>query len=333
MSETGDWEPAPEWKGHDFSAAYAGYDKHVGRSYDDAKASDKTVDDLVPVSLATDSESPMVIAIDVTGSMGEWPKVMFSKLPYLEMEAKEYLGSTMQISWAGVGDVFSDQYPLQVRPFTSGPDLKTRMEELVIEGNGGSNYHESYDLAALYYARNVNMPKAVRPIFIFIGDEGLYEQADKAGAAKWSRVNLSARLPLEQIVNELQQKFSVYVIRKPYGSHYDRRRGTDAPSAQDQTIHKQWVELLGADHVVMLPDASRVVDVIFGILAKETGRVGYFKNELADRQTPTQVNTVMTALTSIHKLPHKTLKKLPGPAGASVTRGRKADADDSVSLL
>jgi hypothetical protein len=71
-------------------------------------------------------------------------------------------------------------------------------------------------------------------------------------------------------------------------------------SSQDREIRDRWVELLGADRVVDLPEAGRVVDVIFGILANETGRFADFKEEIEGRQTPEQVATVYKSLKSIH---------------------------------
>ncbi|MFX5476466.1 hypothetical protein ABTD55_21345, partial [Acinetobacter baumannii] len=85
-------------------------------------------------------------------------------------------------------------------------------------------------------------------------------------------------------------------------------------------IRRQWEKLLGDDHVVMLPEASRVVDVIFGILAKETGRVDYFTKELTDRQDPDQVTTVMK---SLHKVTGKSPSK-KSTAGKSITRSKRS---------
>jgi len=295
MSESGDYNPG-HWVDYDFKSAKKSYDKHVGRSYDDAKSSGKSKEDLVSASLETLSEAPLVIACDVTGSMGEWPAVIFSKLPYLELEGQEYLGKTMEISFAAIGDVYSDNYPLQARPFTAGKKLKDRLEELVIEGNGGGQTSESYDLCAIYYARNVKMPKAKRkPVFIFIGDEGLYDFVDRDSATEYG-INLKQRVSTEEVMNELKKKFSVYLIRKPY----DTSSGRDGMSRTDMKIYKQWEELLGADHISMLPKPDRVVDVIFGILAKETKRIDYFHEEITGRQKPEQVEAVIEALKDVH---------------------------------
>jgi len=322
MSEAGDYDPGP-WRGYDFKSARKRYDRHVGRSYDDARRSRKPKKDIWVPSLTTNSESPLVIACDVTGSMGDWPATIFSKLPYLDLEGKEYLGKDMEISFAAVGDAYSDDYPLQVRQFTSGKGLEKKLKELIIEGNGGGQTNESYDLCALYYSRNVEMPNAIHPIFIFIGDEGLYDFIDNDQAKEYAGVSLGQRISSKQIIKDLQSKFSVYLVRKPY----DVNRG-DGMSDVDKKIYKQWESYLGADHISDLPEAGRVVDVIFGILAKETSRVDYFEDELRGRQTEEQARTVMKALDTItspkkSRKPHK---------GYSIMK-RKAKGAKSKSLV
>lgn len=328
MAETSDYDPG-DWKGYDFKSARAVYDAHVGRSYSDAKSNKVDPSTLLPSEVETESASPLVIVTDHTGSMGNWTATIFSKLPYLDLEGKEYLGDNMEVCFAAIGDINSDDYAFQVRPFTSGKDLDAELKKLVIEGKGGSNYVESYDVAAAYFAHNCKMPKGINPILIFIGDEGLYANLNVEDAEKWASLKVQKRLELHEIFAELKKKFSVYLIRKPYGSGYVN--GGDTLSPRDQAIEKQWNELLGADHVVMLSDAGRVVDVIFGILAKETGRVDYFHKELKDRQRPDQVKVVLKSLVSIHE-PAKSLKKLPAH-GRSITRGHNDDDSPATKPL
>lgn len=325
MSEAGDWDPGP-WKGHNFKSAKKKYDVHVGRSYGDAVKKSVNPDKLVPPDLHTDSNAPLVIACDVTGSMGESPATIFSKCPYLDLEGKEYLGDDLAISFAAIGDAYSDNYPLQVRPFAKGLDLKKRLEELIIEGGGGGQSMETYDLAALYYATHVEMPNALNPIFVFIGDEGLYEFVDKAQAKRWTRTTLEKRMSYKEVLQALQQKYAVYCIRQPYS-----KTGTDKMSATDKKIHKQWADVLGEDHMAFLPDATRIVDVIFGILAKETGRVKYFQEEITQRQTPKQVNTAMKGLKTILGLPAPSSKRKKA-SGKSVTTKKKSTTKKSLAL-
>ena len=330
MSEAWDFDPGP-WKGHDFKSARNQYDVHVGRSYQDAVSKSIDPSGLVPDSIATDCKAPLVVACDVTGSMGESPATIFSKCPYLDIESKEYLGDDFEISFAAIGDAYTDDYPLQVRSFARGTELKKKLKELVVEGGGGGQSRESYELAALYYARHVSMPKAINPIFIFISDEGLYDFVDKQQAKQWTHTTLSKRMSFEQVFAALKRKFAVYAIRQPY-----QKTGKDSMSEADKRIHKQWASVVGEDHMAFLPDAARIVDVIFGILAKETGKIDYFLEEIKGRQTAKQVKTAMKGLKSIHALPAPAngskKKKTAKSSGKSVVK-RNSKGKDSKPLV
>lgn len=319
MSEAGDYNPGV-WSGHDFASARRNYKDYADTSMNKAIADRKTINDLVPTSLTTKSSSPVVVVTDETGSMNDWPATMFSKLPYLEHEAKtEYFESDVEFSWAAIGDAHNNEsYPLQARPFAKGTELAKRLEELVIEGNGGGTMHETYEYAALYYARNVVMPKAIRPLIIFIGDESPYDYVDTEIAKAIAHVELSKRLSTATVFEELKQKFAVYFIQKPYSHETFSDKGLHGVSAE---VNTNWAKLVGADHIALLAEPGRVVDVIFGIMAKEAGKISYFKKEIEDRQDPSQVKTVYTALKTIHTIDKSPTRKLL--PGRSVTRRPK----------
>ena len=326
MSESGDYTPAPHWGGHSFTGAKAAYKNVVSRSYDEAVSKNVDPKGLFPDSLKTESDAPLVIGFDVTASMDDWPITICSKLPYLEFEGQEYLGDDMQISWCAFGDSKCDKYPFQALEFCKGKKLKTELDKLIHEGGGGGNRCESYDLAARYYSQNCETPEAIRkPIFIFICDEGIY---NSPSADEWSSTTDIG--DWKAAFAALSNKFSVYCIRKPY-------------FAGESDVKKQWKETLGEDRVIMLQDANRVVDVIFGILAKETGRIDYFEDELRDRQGKDddgdeKIDKVLKSLHSIHKLPKDSVKKLKGPKGGGKSKSvsLKKDAKKgakSISLL
>lgn len=288
MSESADYSPG-DWKGYDFGAARASYDQHAGRAYNNAVSSNKKASDLVPEKLTTDVTDPVTIICDVTGSMGDWPATIFSKLPYLDNEAKEYLSEDYGISYAANAD-YTDSYPLQVKPFVKGRQMEEELKQFVIGGGSGSpSAHEAYELSALYYARNVEMPNAKNPILIFICDEHFNKEITPA-RAKLAHVDLGEPISTKQVFEELKKKFAVYAIRKPY-------------PGDDDNIIKEWAEVLGLDHMAELPSADRVVDVIFGILAKETSKIAYFQDEIEERQRKDQVDTVYKSLKTIHALP------------------------------
>ncbi len=340
MSESGDYEPAENWSGHDFATARDTYKDVASRSYAKAVAIDVKPESLVPDEVSTDCESPLVIAIDVTGSMEEWPITIFSKLPYLEHEADEYLGTDVEISFAAIGDhTCSDRYPLQVQPFVRGSALKESLEKLIHEKGGGGDSDESYELAGLYYAKNCHTPKSIRkPLMIIIGDEGIHSILAKADADRLCKTDIEeSRLTPQEIFCELRKKFEVYIIRKPY-QVFDNHG-----SAANTRVQNLWESLLGADHVVSLPDPQRVVDVIFGILGQFTGRYDEFVEELNERQGKdkdgqAKINVVLKSLRSIRDPDDKkSMKKLPSPSTAkSVTHRKDGDSKTgtkSISLL
>ncbi len=312
MSEPSDYSPGT-WAGHDFGAAREAYDKSAGRSYMTAKIEKKETADLIPSFVETLCENPFVVITDETGSMGRWPAVIFSKLPYLDHEIRtEYSGHNVEISFAAIGDAYNgEDYPMQAQSFASGIALKDALTKLVIEGLGGTGDRESYEIAALYYARNCRMPNAVRPIIVFIGDERTYDSITPDMAKKYTRVSLQQKISTKEVFDELRRKFSVYFIQKPSNSGEDHT----------QIVRNHWSHLVGDDHIALLPDADRVVDVIFGILAKEFRKIDYFRKELEDRQKPEQVKMVYESLSTIHALPESTApesKKLLTPGGSTL---------------
>lgn len=88
-----------------------------------------------------------MFALDVTGSMGDWPKVfllfiqiIYDKMPmfYGQIMMKNYL-SNPALSFCAIGDVEFDQAPLQVTKFGEGKEIDDLIAKLWLEGGGGSN--------------------------------------------------------------------------------------------------------------------------------------------------------------------------------------------------
>ncbi len=303
MGESSSYEPAAWGSCTSFTQARSAYDQQAGRSYSAAQQKGLKAKDVVPAKIKTKSTHPLVIATDLTGSMQDRPGIMFGKMPYMWSEiANSYLGADAEVSFIGVTD-FGDSYPLQVQPFGQAEDLRKALEKFIHGGGSGGSYdmhqHERYDAAALYAARNIEIPNAVRPTLIFIGDEEPYPETDPTVAAEMAQVNLEKALKVEAVFQELMRKFEVYFILCPYGRTANDKN--EAIDADTRRIQATWHKLLGPERVVMLTDAERVVDVIFGLLGQVTGKQEYFEKELNDRQKkPGQVKTVMKSLATVY---------------------------------
>lgn len=292
MSESGDYTSTNWVSTHDFASARATYTNSVvNRSYTAASSAKVKPEELVCNGVVIDNPTLIIIS-DVTGSMGRWPAVMFSKLPYLMHELKVYLGDGASLLVAAVGDATSDDYPLQVQtPKNCFDDAKEAFTKLVVEGNGGGQQTESYELAAAYFMHGVQVSRGCRkPILVFIGDEKPYDMVSKAELAVFG-VNAENE-STEKLFKKLCEVYEVYLIHKPYNDDWN--------GGITKAVKKVWTELLPSQHVIPLSEPERVVDVLFGILAGETDKVDYFKGEIVDRQKPEQVTTVLTALKDLY---------------------------------
>ena len=330
MSESGDYEASNWQSGHDFKSVRASYDNNKSRGYDQVIAAGTKASDLVPGSITTKSGHPMCIDADFTGSMGDAPGVFVSKFPYFDHEVRtEYLGKDAEISFGAFCDT-GDEYPLQIQAFGNGKEIKTSVEKLVQAGGGSGpgNICEAHGLPASYRLHNTHMPKAIiKPIYIIITDEMPYHLVTRDEAASFAKVSLKSDASVKKVFKELMEKYSMYLILRPYGN--TKLQGDEMDSTT-QRVYDCWEDILGSERIALLPESDRVVDVIFGILAQETDKVDYFEEELKGRQKPGQVKTVMKSLATIHALPSgapKSVKKLS--AGKSVLHTRKDKDDDN----
>ena len=89
MSEMGgSYDPGP-WRGWDFDSARKAHTNlrpSAGRGYSGSSSSTPSVapTNLVPDKVTTNAKSPLVVVVDGTGSMGQFPKIIFQKLPLLD---------------------------------------------------------------------------------------------------------------------------------------------------------------------------------------------------------------------------------------------------------
>lgn len=250
-------------------------------------------------TLKSDSTAPLMLGIDVTGSMSSWPRTFFEKFPLLYEEVKRYYDD-VEICFAAVGDATYDRVPIQAGDFAKDKVLDETLNSIYPEGGGGGGARESYELMAYYAVNKVDIPNAKKPLFIFAGDEGFYETLSASQVKTYVGGDIEGDIPAMEVMAQLQKKWDTYIIRKPY------------TGSQEDAIHQQWVSILG-EKVIRLDDPRRIVDCIIGIIAASAGKTDDFVNRLTVRQKPDQVTAVM-----------KSLRALPTMGDPKVARSMKA---------
>src|SRR5262249_13577058 len=130
-------------------------------------------------SVAHSESDAVAVLFDVTGSMGVVPRILQKNLCQLMglLARKSYLAHP-QILIGGIGDATCDKAPLQIGQFESGLEIDDDLAKLWLEGGGGGQQTESYELAMYFLARKTALDcfeKRGRRGYLFvIGDEMPY---------------------------------------------------------------------------------------------------------------------------------------------------------------
>jgi hypothetical protein len=202
-----------------------------------------------PTSLA------IAVLFDVTGSMGYVPRRLQEKLPALFglLQRKGYVEHP-QILFGAVGDAVTDRVPLQVGQFESDNRLDVQLGNIFLEGNGGGQMHESYQLAAYFMARHTSIDcfekRGKRGYLFFIGDEMCYPAVHAAEVRRVIGGERAKSISTEAIFAELRRFYHTYYIL-PEGSSY----------VGDDRVLGHWRGLLG-QHVIQLDCLDAVCETI-----------------------------------------------------------------------
>jgi hypothetical protein len=170
---------------------------------------------------------PVVVGMDVTGSMGKIPHSLVQKgLPTLMSKLIEKGVDDASLLFTAVGDHISDDYPLQVGQFESGDvELDMWLTRTYLEGNGGGNGGESYCLVWDFVNRFVKTDaweKRQQKGFVFTFGDEPFHQSLPASFLKslYKQVECSESVSLQSIMQELEKKWHFFHIHIG-----DRNRG------------------------------------------------------------------------------------------------------------
>jgi hypothetical protein len=199
---------------------------------------------------------PIILALDVTGSMQDIPvQLIRSGLPTLMSTLIQQGVPDAALLFLAIGDHEADAYPIQIAQFESADaELDMWLTRTYLEGGGGGNAGESYPLAWEFAANRVKSDAweiDKQKGFLFtIGDEPFLKVIPKRELEMLYGSNLAyaeSAQTAEELYKAACEKFNVFHI----SVHHGYRNFTD-PS---------WKQLMG-QHLLTVTDHNEIPKLI-----------------------------------------------------------------------
>jgi len=195
---------------------------------------------------------PVILALDVTGSMGSACDECAASVANLMKDLYEQF-EDVEVCVMGVGDLECDNSPLQVSQFESDVRVAKQMQEIYLEKGGGGNSYESYTAPwyfGLYHTRLDCFDKQGRKgVIITMGDEPLNPALNKRDVEHFLGVGLEEQVELKtnKLYKEASKKFDIYHISvEDDRTNYNSDRGS-----YEEQVDKSFKDVIGDDHYLV----------------------------------------------------------------------------------
>lgn len=212
--------------------------------------------------------TPVMVGLDVTGSMGAIPELMVKGGlgTFVNQILERQPITDPHILFMGIGDAtMHDTAPLQVTQFEADNKICAQLEDIYLEGGGGGNQFESYDLAwafAAYRTKTDAWEKRKGKGFLFtVGDECFPKETSKSYLRSIFGNDCPQDPTPESLLESAQLKYHVFHVIVAEGSFAERFSAN---------VLGSWRERLQR-RALVLTDHTRVAEVLVSAIALESG--------------------------------------------------------------
>lgn len=212
--------------------------------------------------------TPIIVALDVTGSMGMLADTIARKGLGILFESilDRKPVTNPHLMFMAFGDAQCDQAPLQVSQFEADNRIVEQLTEIYLEGNGGGNGHESYEFpwyfAAKHTVHDSLIKRGKRGYLFTVGDEPIGPGLKKAELARFLEDGAERDFSTKECLEEAQRMYDCYHIVIKEGNH---ARGNLSG------VLSTWQPLLG-QHVIQLDDHTKLAETIVSAIEVAEGR-------------------------------------------------------------
>jgi hypothetical protein len=198
---------------------------------------------------------PVILALDVTGSMGTAAVEVAKKLNVVMTNLYDQV-KDVEFCIMGIGDLSCDCSPIQISQFESDVRIAEQMDKVYFEYGGGGNCYESYTAAWYMGARHTDLDcwkRGQRGIIITMGDERINPYLPKSVLSDCTGDKVQADIDTEDLYKEVTEKYDVYHLDVNHGWRYD------------SGVESSWKSLLDDKHfreVTLDNIADTIVEIV-----------------------------------------------------------------------
>ncbi|SFR64988.1 hypothetical protein [Anaeromicropila populeti] len=207
--------------------------------------------------------TPVIVGLDVTGSMG-------FILESMAREGLKKLATAIydrvpipdpHLMFMGIGDVKCDRAPLQITQFEADIRIADQLTKIYLEQGGGGNNSESYTLPWWFAAMHTkcdNYTKRGKKGYLFtIGDECPPQEILKTEIFRVLGYQPEfEKISTEKLLNLVSRQYEVFHIIVEEGSYCSSRK--------DKVVG-EWRNVLG-QRALLLPDHEKMAELIVSTL-------------------------------------------------------------------
>ena len=205
---------------------------------------------------------PVILALDVTGSMGDASVKVAKKLNEImtELYADPNI-KDIEFCIMGIGDLAYDDAPIQISQFESDIRIAEQLDKIYFEAGGGGNKYESYTASwymGVHHTKLDCWKRGEKGIIITMGDEGPNPYLPKRGLIETTGDKLQDDVETKDLYNDAIQKYDLYHIAvDDHSSSYNYHQNY-------YDIDSQWRDLLGDHYTVSTLDslAQTIIEII-----------------------------------------------------------------------
>ena len=207
---------------------------------------------------------PVILALDVTGSMGMAATEVAKKLGVIMGDLYDDKDiPDVEFCVMAIGDLYCDRAPIQISQFESDIRIAEQLDKVWFEGGGGGNKWESYTAAWYMGVNHCKLDcwkRGKRGIIITLGDEQLNPYLQAPMLAKYVGDENQEDIETGNLYEEASEKYEIHHISvKDRHSSYFRNN-------LENRVDNSWKGLLGQNYHVCTIDelAATIAEIVSG---------------------------------------------------------------------